>query len=913
MKRFLLLFVILLPLLGISQVDLVQWNGMSVPEPTTSSTPEAISSVGLNLSSQYAGYVISGINNQSSPQSINYNKYIQFKVLAGENAELLLKQFKFSYLINDDYNGAKKIEVRYSTSNFSDNGTLLGNINTIFGSTKLEIFNFPTSYKIIDGQQLSVRIYFYDSLGNADVIVRHYVDNQGNPQGPTLTGSVTYTAPTLLPLVKWTSGNKTSTILSPGVVSESISGVEGITTSGQDNNFFKRVIQYNETALNVSKYIEMVVGVDADFQVKLDKLSLQYRKSEGNGTFQVRFSKDKNNFNSTFTQSVTQSVTSTSYSTLNVDLSTIRLAPNEKLFIRIYPYANNYSELHIKFSEGSKTGPIITGTLGSKDQCLESTTWENGLWSNGQPTKIKRAIIKSNYAVNGSNIGQDLDACDLKVLPGVIITVNENQYLSVKNNVINEGKIIIENNASFVQINETASYIGASDSFIVKRHTQPVRRYDFTYWSSPVKEADWKLNQLSPSTLSDKYYYYDPMLGWKINYGGTMEMQTGRGYCVRAPQTFEINAQAIDTNTKFIGKPNNGNLSFTTGNAGTYNLVGNPYASALSADQFIDANINNITGTLYFWTHNTANTNYKYSPADYAAYNKVGGVATQPAAVGGSKPTGNIASGQGFFVERKASGTNDVVFNNKMRVVGNNKQFYKTTPTEMDQNFYRNRFWVNVSNVDNAFSELLVGYVSGATDGFDNGYDGTTFGGNVISMYSLLGETALAIQGKNLNFENTDVIKLGYTTNVGGQFTINLTDFDGLFASQDIFLKDKSNGTIVNIKETNYTFTTATGTFNDRFEIVFLNNQDNLGTENPTIKENSILVFNTNNQVNVKSNDLLIDTVEIYDLQGRTIFTKNKVNAQTFATQSLSVRSQVVIVKIITDNKAELVKKVILR
>ncbi|CAM4079958.1 PA14 domain-containing protein [Flavobacterium antarcticum] len=529
-------------------------------------------------------------------------------------------------------------------------------------------------------------------------------------------------------------------------------------------------------------------------------------------------------------------------------------------------------------------------------------------WQNNSAPENSDAIVKSNLTLT-----QDLTICTCIVKDGITIMVPSDLTLTVIGDVSVEGsgKIIIENNGSFVQVKENASYTGTENSFEVKRHTQPVRRYDFTYWSSPV--ADWKLNELSPNTLSDKYYQYNPNSSWAILYGGNVPMEIGRGYCVRAPQNFEINSVAVDINTRFIGKPNNGNITFNTGNEGSYNLVGNPYASALSADEFIKDNKDIITGTLYFWTHNTANTNYQYSPADYAAYNFVGGVATQPAAVGGSKPSGNIASGQGFFIERnKTNSSNTLVFNNKMRVIGKNKQFYKTTPTQVDQALYRNRFWINVSNENNAFSELLVGYVSGATDGFDNGYDGATFGGNVISMYSILGQSTLAIQGKSLNFENTDVIQLGYTTNVGGQFKINLTDFDGFFVAQDIFLKDKSNGAIVNLKEMDYSFTTATGTFNERFEILYQNPDDTLGTETPTITANSILVFNKNNQINIKSTDVTIDNVIIYDLQGREIFTKKNVNAQEFTTQSLSVNNQVVIVKVITDTKAELVKKIIL-
>ena len=72
-------------------------------------------------------------------------------------------------------------------------------------------------------------------------------------------------------------------------------------------------------------------------------------------------------------------------------------------------------------------------------------------------------------------------------------------------------------------------------------------------------------------------------------------------------------------------------------------------------------------------------------------------------------------------------------------------------------------------------------------------------------------------------------------------------------------------------------------------------------------------MFNKNNQVSIKSAEQTINTVEVYDLQGRVLLTKNNIKSQDFTTQTLSVSNQVVLVKVITENSAELVKKVMLK
>ena len=134
---------------------------------------------------------------------------------------------------------------------------------------------------------------------------------------------------------------------------------------------------------------------------------------------------------------------------------------------------------------------------------------------------------------------------------------------------------------------------------------------------------------------------------------------------------------------------------------------------------------------------------------------------------------------------------------------------------------------------------------------------------------------------------------------------------DGLFQGQDIYLEDNLLNVVHNLKNASYTFDIVPGTFNDRFVLRYLPSE-NLGTDLPTLDVSALVIYNLNNQISVKAKDLTIESVIIYDMQGRVLFTKNQVNAQEFTTQSLAVYKQVVLVKVITENKAEVVKKVIL-
>ena len=93
---------------------------------------------------------------------------------------------------------------------------------------------------------------------------------------------------------------------------------------------------------------------------------------------------------------------------------------------------------------------------------------------------------------------------------------------------------------------------------IYKRSTTPVRKFDYTYWSSPV--APQTLVGLSPLTQYDKYYSFSPAINNWISETSTNLMIAGKGYIIRAPNTHDAVTPSI-FNGQFFGTPNNGVIS----------------------------------------------------------------------------------------------------------------------------------------------------------------------------------------------------------------------------------------------------------------------------------------------------------------------------------------------------------------
>jgi hypothetical protein len=514
-----------------------------------------------------------------------------------------------------------------------------------------------------------------------------------------------------------------------------------------------------------------------------------------------------------------------------------------------------------------------------------STTYSAGSWSNGTPDATKTAIFNGNYTSTGN-----LNACSVIVNSGTVNFLNGHTLIVENSVTVAGGSLIFDNNASLVQTNSVAN----SGNITYSRSTTPVLRLDYTYWSTPVSPQ--VLSTFSPLSPTNKFYVYDPTIDYWSAVSASSTMQVGKGYIFRSPSTFSDVTPAIFTGS-FIGVPNNGQYSTPIVlSTGDFNLIGNPYPSAINADLFMSDALNspNINATIYLWTHNTPITANQYTTNDYAIYNYLGGTSAAPnAGINNSIPTGKIAAGQGFFV--KAIATGSVTFKNSMRVVGNNTQFYK-----MNSEIEKHRFWLEIINNNGAYKQTLLGYAENATDGLDNGFDSVTLdAGNPIMFYSLLNETKLAIQGKALPFNENDVIPLGYKSTLATNYEIRLSDFDGLFQNQNIYIVDKWLNIWHNIKQSNYAFVSDIGTFTDRFEVRFV--PQALHTQTVNFTDNDVLVYkNETKSIVVTTLNTTIEHLEVFDIRGRQLFDKKDINTNQYSINNLQLANQVLIVKVTT-------------
>ena len=537
---------------------------------------------------------------------------------------------------------------------------------------------------------------------------------------------------------------------------------------------------------------------------------------------------------------------------------------------------------------GIYTGTTTNCVTERLNLTINRTTWNGASWSNGVPDINTKAIISGNYS-QAANVS----ACSLDITGTSVVTVPTgfNFNISGKVTVAPTASLTFANNTNLIQM----EHVGNSGIITINRNSNPLRRLDFTIWSSPVTNANQFLTTFSPLTTTTRFYSYNESTNLYnvISNPTSTAFDLAKGYLIRIPNTHP------DTPTiwagSFTGIPNNGTISKPVTYSGStlfgYNLVGNPYPSSISAEAFVTANASQIEGSLYFWRKVNA-----AAGTAYAVYTKAGSTKT----VSSDIPNGIIQVGQGFFVKAK-SGAGTITFNNAMRVADNNNQFFKSEKTTKD------RFWLNLNSTAGAFSQMLIGYFSEATTGVD-AFDAKYINDSPIALTSSIDNQEYSIQGRPM-FNPSDIVALSFKTDVVSEYTISIGNLEGVFEKQvDIYLVDGKTGIETNLKQNSYTFSSTAQVDNTRFSLKY---QRLLDIGKHEFNENSVQIYKNNGLLYVNSEFINIANIKVYDVLGRLIIEKKNCASTKVIIKDLKSVNQVLIVKVTGENKIAVTKMVL--
>ena len=498
------------------------------------------------------------------------------------------------------------------------------------------------------------------------------------------------------------------------------------------------------------------------------------------------------------------------------------------------------------------------GTTYNWSATAVSSVWNfAGNWQGSSvpsTTKLRKVVIPSstNYPIISSEVR--IGRLDLSSATSEI-TIQDGGTLNVYYDTANSGTVTVENNGSFIlQDNEGVSGTG---DFVIERDSPDYPADYYSIWATPIIQMDSQISSIFTNPVIVYKFDSSQNPSCYVQVGNTHYMDIGEGYFIRSDSQ-----SGSFTRTFTGGSVNNGCLNYSVyynGTTDNFNIIGNPYSSALDWASFYADNSDVIEGTMYYWNQSYVGVNNLAS--DYIGYNSTG--SSEPGT------TGNIATGLGVFVKTLQAGT--VTFKNTHRVVGNNDQFFRTVVNPDD-----GKSWFRLSGAT-GYSPILIGFIPSASDGYENTHDGIFVNdGASIEFYSFIDSDRYEIQGRSeLQPDQIISVHLGFKVINPGDYTI-IKFLDYVDPTFDILLEDTFLSTMTNLRTGDYTFNVASPIEDNSRFILHYNYSSVLSSEEFLDDSNYINSFFSNNQLVTKVNsDSLPREIQIFDLAGKQILKSN--------------------------------------
>jgi len=568
--------------------------------------------------------------------------------------------------------------------------------------------------------------------------------------------------------------------------------------------------------------------------------------------------------------------------------------------------------------------------------------------------------VKHNVTVSAddTSLGMFVD-------PGKTIVADNNNLIANTWYLKLDGMIDLQGRAQLVQ-GATSDLDVTSTGGIERDQQGQVNKFNYNYWGSPVGPFNATTNNnnftvagvmkdgtnpnnpqdflwttglnssaTTPVTLSSYWIFKFENVGnnysnW-ASVGHNGAMKPGLGYTLKGSS-----ASTEKQNYVFRGKPNNGTISLPI-TANNLYLLGNPYASAIDANQFITDNNARITGALYFWEHFDTNTSHNLLQyqGGYATYTMVGG--TPPVAPAGISGLGTssripgryIPVGQGFFVEAKPTGTGNLSFRNAQRAfvretdAGSNEMFRPDTAKASENalpnaaatdNFKRIRLGFNSYN--NYHRQILLGFMEeNATSGVDTGYDAPHFDDQPSDMWFAKSGAPFNILGEGY-FNQSMVFPLSVKCYMAGTVQFTLDGIENFDADQAVYIYDAVTGIYHDIRSEHFSIHLPNGQHNNRFSLRFVSGDTALGT-NDSVLEAGIQVVHTqhDDMLNVRNmtTDATVETLTLFNILGQQISTWKvaDMNQADIRVPVADLSAGTYIVKVKTD-QGEITRKIAL-
>ena len=435
-------------------------------------------------------------------------------------------------------------------------------------------------------------------------------------------------------------------------------------------------------------------------------------------------------------------------------------------------------------------------------------------------------------------------------------------------------------------------YLGTNGITTVERNIPQYNKgtTGFHLLSSPVAAqyiSTEFFNVENPSANDDFYYFNEEHnywiniknIGGTYNQGGTWEhfssadnptFTVGKGYLV---------AYNANITKNFTGSLNSGDkasgtdipaITYNPGQGEGWNLIGNPFPSAIDWDNGIWSRTN-VDGSVYV---------YDAVSGQYKSWNGLEGGLTD----------GIIPAMQGFFVKANAAAPSITI--PEASRVHSSQDYYKSSETVADL--------LVLKVAGNAYEdEIFINFNENASNGFDNEFDAYKIYGTeeAPQLYSIIPDDILSINV--LPYSNEKVlIPLGLKVGAADEYIFSVKK-NTFFKTVQVYLEDLENGTTTELKTTTgYTFTSNPEDDPKRFVL----HLDGVSGIEDNVQSDNLRFYVYNNKLYIIDKELKNGTIQLFNMLGQPVMEKRY--SETVNTLDLNLSEGYYIVRIITDKSS---------
>jgi hypothetical protein len=478
-----------------------------------------------------------------------------------------------------------------------------------------------------------------------------------------------------------------------------------------------------------------------------------------------------------------------------------------------------------------------------------STDWSvAGNWDLGSvPLASSNVSIPSaptNQPHITSSISSPAVCNNLTIQSGAVLTIDPQKALTVNgtftNNNGTSGLVISSDytgTGSLIQ--NTTSVAATVQRYITGNTTLTANMYHMVsiplYYDSPTSNLFlgsylYKLDPTQVDPTNSNYY------GLWVNMGTSISnpLSCNTGYMIYYPNT--------STTYTFTGNLNTGSYSLAVSNGGTYtfNLVPNPYPSAINWGSSGGWVKNNIGSTAYIWPAGAGNYTTITASSNY-----------------------NVPAGQSFIVMTSGSPTLTV---NNSACVHSTQSFYKSSET--------NTLKISAHS-NNYYDETFVSFDNSASSAFDPQLDGFKLWGvkEAPQLWTEKGESSLSINKRPPPL-GALIVPLDFKTHYVGQVTLNFTGVESFDPSLPVRLQDHLKGLLTDLRQNStYVFTHDTTNSEKRFSLIF-GYPDGVAAN--VTDQGKAFISNSRIYLDVPSMQGYLANIAVYDMLGQIIRSQEK-------------------------------------